>query len=394
MTRNDRGDIAGAAPAARAGSDDARTGLALSGGGFRATLFHIGGLWRLNDSGLLVRLGEVTAVSGGSITAAWLGAVWPELSFDETGRAIEFAERVADPLRALCSRAIDAGTILRGLLNPAKRPSDYLTRAYEQGLFGARTLQDLPASGEGPRITLYATNLRTGVSVRLSRPYLGDYRLGLVDAPPLGLARAVAASSAFPPLYVPVVVKLDPALWREVQGADLYRRRSLRETLYLGDGGIYDNLGLERIWNRCGTVLVSDAGAPLAVTESAFWLRWSQLARAKRTLDISVEQNRALRKRKLIEDFASGARRGAYWGIATEVADYGLATQGLPGPLAADSSATRALAAVRTRLNAFSEAEQGRLVNWGYVLADAALRRHCLPAGAAPGRLPVPEHPL
>ena len=53
-------------------------GLALSGGGYRATLFHIGSLWRLNELGWLKRLAEITSVSGGSITAGWLGLRWKE----------------------------------------------------------------------------------------------------------------------------------------------------------------------------------------------------------------------------------------------------------------------------------------------------------------------------
>jgi len=43
------------------------TGLALSGGGFRATLFHLGAFWRLNELGYLPNLDRVSSVSGGSI---------------------------------------------------------------------------------------------------------------------------------------------------------------------------------------------------------------------------------------------------------------------------------------------------------------------------------------
>ena len=51
-------------------------GVALSGGGFRATLFHLGALWRLNELGWLPRFSEVTSVSGGSIAAAYLALNW------------------------------------------------------------------------------------------------------------------------------------------------------------------------------------------------------------------------------------------------------------------------------------------------------------------------------
>ena len=47
-------------------------GLAFSGGGFRATLFHLGSLWRLNELGYLPKLDRISSVSGGSITAGRL----------------------------------------------------------------------------------------------------------------------------------------------------------------------------------------------------------------------------------------------------------------------------------------------------------------------------------
>ena len=46
--------------------------LCLSGGGYRAMLFHLGTLWYLNDAGYLGKLARVSSVSGGSITAALL----------------------------------------------------------------------------------------------------------------------------------------------------------------------------------------------------------------------------------------------------------------------------------------------------------------------------------
>lgn len=369
-------------------------GLALSGGGFRATLFHIGSLWRLNELGWLPKVAEITSVSGGSIAAAYLGVKWRSLKFDDAGIAINFESQVATPLRAFCAQTIDFGSIVGGILNPFMHPSELLRNRYDKDLFRKLTLQDLPADGEGPRFTIYATNLQTGVSVRLSRSYIGDYRLGLIDDPKVTIASAVAASSAFPPVYVPMTLKFKASEWRRVEGADLFDRESLRTTLRLGDGGIYDNMALERVWDSYETVLVSDAGAPYSVDESAIWLRFSQVARTKRTLDISLEQNRALRKRKLIDDFQRDVRAGTYWGIASSVANYELEQSGRAPPIATDNDLTRSLASVRTRLNAFSEEEQGRLINWGYALTDTAMRRYILDAGATPGAQPVPAYTL
>ena len=57
--------------------------LCLSGGGYRAMIFHLGSLWRLNEAGLLKKLTRVSSVSGGSITAGMLGLQWKKLIFDK-----------------------------------------------------------------------------------------------------------------------------------------------------------------------------------------------------------------------------------------------------------------------------------------------------------------------
>lgn len=49
-----------------------RLGLALSGGGFRASLYHLGLVRWLRDGGILPRITHITSVSGGSIFAAHL----------------------------------------------------------------------------------------------------------------------------------------------------------------------------------------------------------------------------------------------------------------------------------------------------------------------------------
>src|SRR5215467_3631485 len=61
--------------------------LCLSGGGYRAMLFHLGALWRLNEVGLLKGLKRISSVSGGSITAGMLGLKWKQLTFDKNNVA-------------------------------------------------------------------------------------------------------------------------------------------------------------------------------------------------------------------------------------------------------------------------------------------------------------------
>jgi NTE family protein len=357
-------------------NDQLDTGLALSGGGFRATLFHMGALRRLNELGWLRKLDVITGVSGGAIMSGVLARHWSDLQWRDTplgSVAINLVDVVETPIREFCAKTIDVSAGLLALASPFTTIADQLVAAYDQHLFDGWTLQRLPMfeAGNAPRFVFYATSLQTGVSVRISNKYLADYRIGQIERPDFTLAKVVAASSAFPPVLSPVVFEIpDLSLWKRVPGADQYDNEELKRTLLLGDGGIYDNLGLEAIWQRCKTVLVSDAGAPISVETNPWFDPASQLGRVR---DILIEQTRALRKRMLISDFQRGDCGGTYWGITTAIGDYGLGDA-----MTTDTDATRRQSKVRTRLNRFSPQEQGELINWGYALADAAMRSHVL----------------
>src|SRR5438128_12216657 len=88
--------------------------LCLSGGGYRAMLFHLGALWRLNELAYLPKLVRVSSVSGGSITAGVLGHHWAALAFVDDA-ATRFQEEVVTPLRAMASKTIDVGDVLKGI---------------------------------------------------------------------------------------------------------------------------------------------------------------------------------------------------------------------------------------------------------------------------------------
>jgi NTE family protein len=361
-------------------------GLALSGGGFRATLFHLGTVWRLNELGWLPKLTRITSVSGGSITSGVLGHHWKNLIFDDSGVATNVIDEVAEPLRGFCKRNIDVSSGVAGLIRPFRSISQMVASKYRKYLFGDATLQDFPSDSEGPRFILYATSLQTGASFRFSKPYMADYKVGRVDSPEVSLATAVAASSAFPPALSPVVLKADGYKWTPMKGADLFKDENFRSRLYLTDGGVYDNLGLEVLWDRYQTVLVSDAGAPLGTLAkpSKLWL-----SQTVRVLGIISEQTRALRKRRLVGDYIAKVRGGAYWGIASHADDYRLADA-----IIKDNDLTLSLKRIRTRLNKFSDKEQGHLINWGYALTDTAMRKHVLPGETQPGSWPDLKFPL
>src|SRR5438093_6777810 len=92
--------------------------LCLSGGGYRAMLFHVGALWRLNELGYLPKLDRVSSVSGGSITAGTLGMNWHHLVFDAEGLATNFDKQFVQPVRKLASKTIDLGAVIGGILLP------------------------------------------------------------------------------------------------------------------------------------------------------------------------------------------------------------------------------------------------------------------------------------
>jgi NTE family protein len=357
------------------------TGLCLSGGGYRAMVFHVGVLWRLNEAGLLPQLDRVSSVSGGSVTAGVLAKNWDRLDFDTNGVGQEFGSQVVDPVRKMAGVNVDITAVLAGLGLPFMSISDRVVKAYRKTLFGKATLQDLP---DQPRFVFNATNLESGVLMRFGKAYLGDYRVGRVLNPDLPLAVAVAASSAFPPFLSPCTVDLEHEDWVTDPGNDL-TGKDFREQISLSDGGVYDNLGLQSTWNSCHRILVSDAGGLMGADSSppTDWLR--HLLRVLKVIDNQV---RSLRKQQVIKAFQAGTRSGVYVGIRSDQADYPWAAQ-----IPAHPNVTRKLADVPTRLDALKPDLQEQLINWGYAICDTGLRAHVdrdLPSGG----LPYPDHPL
>ena len=353
------------------------TALCLSGGGYRAMVFHVGVLWRLYEAGMLGSLKRISSVSGGSITAGVLALKWRKLSFDPARLKIDFVPEVVAPLRGLAGETIDAESVIIGGLFPGSI-SDRIAAAYDEHLFHGATLQDMP---DAPRFVINATNVQSGVLWRFMKPYMRDYRVGEVKNPTVTLAKAVAASSAFPPVLSPCELRLDNDAFTAKSGKDL-QRPPFTTHVFLSDGGVYDNLGLETAWKRYQTILVSDAGGQLAPEEEpkSDWPR-----HAYRVLNLIDNQVRALRKRQAIDSFDSGVRKGGYWGIRTDIARYQL-----PDALPCPFDKTMELAETPTRLKRMNDNLQERLINWGYAVCDAALRKHVDKTLAKPAGFPYP----
>jgi NTE family protein len=353
--------------------------LCLSGGGYRAMLYHLGAIWRLNEAGLLKGLKRVSSVSGGSITAAMLGLKWKNLNFNQNNVAANLFDEVIKPVMGLADHTLDVFSIGGGILNPFKSIADEIADGYRSHLYGHATLQDLPSDDQGPRFVLNATNVQTKVLWRFSKPYMGDYRVGLIRNPTLELAVAVGASSAFPPVLSPVELKLHSEQFDKTTAGPLQKPPFTTDVI-LSDGGVYDNLGLETAWKEYATILVSDGGGatPDEADPHHDWAR-----HAYRVLQLLDNQVGSLRKRSVIGSFKARLRQGTYWGIRSDIAKYE-APQSLPCPAAR----TLELASTPTRLKALGETLQQQLVNWGYAICDAAIRKYVNPQLSAPADFP------
>jgi hypothetical protein len=133
-------------------ADRGAKALWLSGAGYRAALFHLGALTRLNELGLLARLGTVGAVSGGSILAALLATrvPWPLY-----GAYRDWPEQVAEPMRAIASRNARARAILRQPFPQAGAGAAALEERYARELVSSLGGE----SSWGPRFVFGASGL-------------------------------------------------------------------------------------------------------------------------------------------------------------------------------------------------------------------------------------------
>jgi len=130
--------------------------LSLSGGGYRAMLFHLGCLWRLNELHYLPKLNWLSSVSGGSITSGTLAQSWSQLGFDGNGFALNFDTQITQPLRRMAGQTIDAPSVFKGFVEGA---SNVVAQHYKKYLFSDTTLQNLP---DYPTFLFNATSLQTG----------------------------------------------------------------------------------------------------------------------------------------------------------------------------------------------------------------------------------------
>src|SRR6516164_7276690 len=350
-------------------------GLALSGGGFRATLYHLGLVRFLRDAGILCRVSQITSVSGGSIIAAHLVLNWgrytgsPE---DFEAAASELLAFVRLDVRNRILRRFPLTLPLRWLLRLLGLPTRKLSRTglleyhYQKYLYGDKSLFELP---EQPRLNILATNLSEGCLCAFSRDGLLKIRrraerVYRPESTKTGLATvamAVAASSAFPGFFPPLTL----------HGVDVGAAQGEFGRQAYIDGGVYDNLGV-RIYHfleddseqngGARPTLVSDVGKR---SESQGQRRAGGLVRtALRSTDILMDRVWQLES----ETFHDTP--GFVFAPIAEIV--------WPGedPTALHPEIQRQLGNVRTDLDRFSDLEIRSLVQHGYCVARKVCRSY------------------
>jgi predicted acylesterase/phospholipase RssA len=226
-----------------------RIGLALSGGGFRATLYHLGVVRFLRDAKLLDKVTHITSVSGGSIIAAHLVLNWnrytgTEEEYNQAAR--ELLDFIQLDVRNRVVRRFPLAFSLNGLRwATGLGRSRLLTRPglleahYEKFLYGKKCLYELPAV---PQLHILATNVNEGSLCSFSRSGIiaqrrmpsGESRFELVPSAITSVSTAVTASSAFPGFFPPM----------QLTSKDVGVDESRFAPHLFTDGGVYDNLGV------------------------------------------------------------------------------------------------------------------------------------------------------
>jgi predicted acylesterase/phospholipase RssA len=359
-----------------------RFGLALSGGGLRATLFHLGVVRLLYETRLLPRVKFISGVSGGTILAMHLGLHWDRYC----GNQDEF-ESVAKEILDFCQ--IDMrnrilrrwlfgwATIFPRLLLGWSRVR-LLVATYER-LFRNTTLNDLrlPAKIPRPRIIAQSVSLSTGAPCGFGRsgfmwyePDDNDFlheREIAKKTPHLPIALAVAASSAFPPMFPPVRIT---ARMLHV-GVNEFPNPQ-----YLTDGGVYDNLGIERpLWyfeqkKELDAFIISNAGGMFEWGLGTYLL---SLPRNVRATDILMK-----RVGDLIYQRLDDRQQHEFVRLSIGDTTDSLAERTLP------PAVQRRVGRIRTDLDAFNKIEIDSLIRHGHAVARKELVARGWIAAATP----------
>ncbi len=248
------------------GRDDLLLTVYFSGGGTRAAAFAYGVLQGLKETEvpvgagtekLLKQIDVISAVSGGSFTAAYYC-----LHGDRIFSEFESAVLKRDIQDALIWRAVRPDNLLH-MASPYYGRSDLAARYYDRTIFKGATFGALTRAPGRPFLIINATDLSTGARFGFTQTSFDLIGSDLATFP---IARAVAASTAVPLLLTPVTLRnyatgtVAPAFTQEMWDdtlSDRFKRlvaelssygdSSDRRFVHLIDGGVADNLGLRAV---------------------------------------------------------------------------------------------------------------------------------------------------
>ena len=371
-------------------SEFPRVGLALSGGGFRAALFHLGVIRRLEELDIMRRIDTISAVSGGSIIAAYYVIEMQKRlrvrGVDRRNPSQLAKERLTiyeDIAGCFCnaldqnlrSRAIVFGPFYHPLLwlkslLPNYSRSDILQKEYDKWFYSNGTLDHLPvvAPDGGPRVVLNATSLLTGNRREFARQSISGLKeLHRVNRNVLKLSRAVGASSAVPGVFPPTAISGD----------------------MLVDGGVSDNQGIDALvgseWgasdrpqdndqadSRDGfdILLVSDASGQMEMIHRVGKRSIKVLTRTVSVYQYQLRM-KLIRLLRLWQTQRANSREFALVHLYLNLKD------DPRNPPRVPSEYIPALGRIRTDLDQFSHIEREALIYHGYTLIDAQIRKHC-----------------
>jgi NTE family protein len=288
-------------------------GLALSGGGYRATVFHLGVLARLADGSQLENVSLLSTVSGGSLCA---GLVFALNGFEWPSSAV-YCEKILPAVRNLLT-TVDFKALLvkRSLLNIfkiAEARADDLS-VLMQKYWGINiSLNQLP---ELPRWLINATCYESGKNWRFERSRMGDYVSGYSHDTDLPLSDAMAASAGFPGLIGALPLETQNRSWFNYDEAGSSQPiQPAYSPVHLWDGGLYDNHGLEGLhdfrkgWTGDFDFLVVSDAAGRSRSES---YHPGAKALMRIITGVLMDQVRSLRSRAILERILDHPDHGVF----------------------------------------------------------------------------------
>ena len=331
-----------------------KIGLALSGGGYRAAVFHLGVLSYMAKNGLLENVSHISTVSGGSIV---MGLVY-RLNDFKFPTSEEYLTRVHSQAIAflkehsLLKSNMTWWAFKGSLTNGWLVAHDEMLETLENDTWGLH--KDIQELDDTPIWTINATTGETGKSWRFSKEKMGDYLVGYIKHPHITLAKAISASAGFPFAIGPLHLALNDYGYKP-------KNEMKKVTLY--DGGMYDNLGTEvffksnatRLTKSIDFLIVSDASKPFSKQKDMFSL--GHFGKLNQISDIITEQIRSLRLRMFYNIIRR--RNALNLGIHIHIGDTTLGNE----------EEAKCAQGIKTDLKSFPDKENDCLINNGYHVA-------------------------